>query len=336
MLSKVFLKINKNKINKEQKDREKEIKLFNILFLIFIAFFIAESVFLILDFTVIEFNLSEHIFFFLCLDKLYLNLGFIGVLGIFFSYYCYKKYRNLFLILISWIIVSFAIGYILIIAEWIKNFNIAPIIISERSYLLMIYWFDRLWFYSIPPLCILASIGTIELVKRLKYHSIFNRNKYLTLFTKQFGVLSIIFLSISGIIITGVVYGNSNYRYAYAQINTLGWISDNIPIHSKVLVGDNFFMGVGINSINFFNHYFFDEIFKAEYNEIENIQLIEYLKQDNMKYLVINSFFISYYLNKSDFVYNILIPNFYNDTLYECKEEQVIGAITVYYAPYFN
>ena len=74
----------------------------------------------------------------------------------------------------------------------------------------------------------------------------------------------------------------------------------------------------------------FYDIFEEEFNETKCIQQIDFLKNNTIQYAVISQFFISYFLNKSDFVNNILVPDFYNITLYSN------GDLLVHYAPFFD
>ncbi|MFW9972880.1 MAG: hypothetical protein ACFFDF_22025, partial [Candidatus Odinarchaeota archaeon] len=209
-------------------------------------------------------------------------------------------------------------------------FPLSPENLSEQDIYVMDYWFNRLWFYSIPSLCIFASTGLFEIFKKVKHYKILNKFKISPILFKNLIALILIVFSFSGIIYTGVLNSDAKFRYTDTQVETLNWISENIPIYSGVVVGDNFFMGVGTDSITFVRQYFFYDIFEEEFNQTKCIEQIEYLKNNTIQYAVISQFFISYYLNKSDFTNNILIPNFYNNTLYHN------GDLSVYYAPYFS
>ncbi len=330
LLNKVYCKylVKEDKIGSKFKfDFHKILKLILVIFTLFMIF---ELVFIFLDEFFFSFKLSSEFFFFLFLDNIYLNLGFIGILGIYLSYYTYKMNKNLFFILISWVVISFITAFSLILIETIINFPSSPKNIPDRNHLLMTYWFDRIWFYSIPSLCIFTSIGLIKLLGKLKHHNFLNRMNFSKTLIKNTFSLILIFFSFSGIILTGVLYGNANFRYTKTQIKTLDWISDNIPFDSGVLVGDNFFMGVGADSITYVRHYFFYDIFEIDLNETKCIEQIEYLKNETIQYVIISQFFISYFLNKSSFTNNILIPNFYNITIYQS------GDLSIHYAPYFD
>lgn len=320
---------------KRKEFRKRRLKLtfkttFQLFLIIFTFFILIEFSSIILEFLIPNFNLSENSFFFLYLDKIFLNLGVIGILGIYLSYYCWKKEKFLFLTLIFWVLLTFILAFLKISLEFVENFPSSPKDLSESNIFMMDYWFDRIWFYSIPSLCIFASIGLFRLFEKIKQYRILNKIKLPPLLSKNIIVSTLILFSSSGILITGFVYGDSNFRFTNTQIETLGWISENIPIYSGVIVGDNFFMGVGTDSITFVRQYFFYEIFKGEYNGTKCIDQIGVLKNNTIQYAIISQFFISYFLNKSDFTNNILIPSFYNVTLYQD------GDLSIHYAPYFD
>ncbi|MFX1259217.1 MAG: hypothetical protein ACFFAN_15290 [Promethearchaeota archaeon] len=303
---------------------------FIILLIIFTFFLLIEFSSIILENVIQNLDLSKSFFFFLFLDKIFLNIGLIGILGVYFSYFCWKRDKFLFLTLAFWILISFIIAFIRPIIEFLKIFPSSPESISDYDVFIMDYWFDRLWLYSIPALCIFTSIGLFTLFKKIKEFKIFKKIRVSPTISKNFIGLTLFFSSFSGIVITGFVYGNPNFRFTNTQIETLSWISENIPIHSGVVVGDNFFMGVGTDSITFVRQYFFYDIFEANFNQTKCIEQIGFLKNETIQYAVISQFFISYFLNKSDFVNNVLVPDFYNITLYSN------GDLTVYYAPFFD
>ncbi|MFX1328202.1 MAG: hypothetical protein ACFE91_08665 [Promethearchaeota archaeon] len=331
----IGFKASKKREKTEQKNNILFILIFKIFLLLFITFLIIEIFITFIEQFILNVNLANESFFFLYLDKFYLNLGFIGILGILFSYYCYKKSKSLFLSLISWIIFSFLLAFSLIFMENIKNYPIPPKEIPEENIFMMDYWFNRIWFYSIPALCIFTSIGIFELLNKLKTYRLSQKYKFLYPILKNIMAISIILFSFSGVIISGLINGSTRFRYSKSAITTLNWISENIPVRSGVLVGDNFFMGVGTDSITFVRQYFFYDIFEEEFNETQCIQQIEYLKSERIQYVLISQFFISYYLNKSDFTNNILLPKFYNITLFNITYNY-FGDLSVYYAPYFD
>ncbi|MFX1363460.1 MAG: hypothetical protein ACFFCE_10600 [Promethearchaeota archaeon] len=334
----LYLVLFKNSKKREKNEQKNNILfkfLFKLILLLFSIFLILELFIISLEEFILNINLSNESFFFLYLDKIYLNLGFIGILGIFFCYYCYKKSKNLFLVLLSWVIFSFLLAFSLTFIENIINYPLQPTDISERNINMMDYWFNRIWFYSIPALSIFASIAFFELLNKLKNYKFTQKYKFLFPILKNIMAISFILFSFSGIVISGIINGSTRFRYSKSAITTLNWISENIPIHSGVLVGDNFFMGVGTDSITFVRQYFFYDIFEEDFNETQCIEKIEYLKSERIQYLLISQFFISYYLNKSDFTKNILLPKFYNITLFNITYSY-FGDLSVHYAPYFD
>ncbi|MFX1317305.1 MAG: hypothetical protein ACFE9T_15690, partial [Promethearchaeota archaeon] len=212
-------------------------KSFKLFLIVFIILGTIEFSFILLEVIFVNLNFSNNSFFFLFLDKIFLNLGVIGVFGICLSYYCWKSNKRLFLTLTFWIIISFTLAFIKHFIEFFETFPLSPESISEQDVLIMDYWFDRLWFYSIPSLCIFASIGLFKIFKKVREFKIFNKIRISPTISKNIIALTLFFSSFSGIVITGFVYGNSNFRYTDTQIETLSWISENIPIHSGVVVG---------------------------------------------------------------------------------------------------
>ncbi|MFW9829024.1 MAG: hypothetical protein ACFFEY_15710 [Candidatus Thorarchaeota archaeon] len=299
---------------------------FKIILFIFTVLLLIELIISLLE----NSGLSQFSFFFLFLDKVIPNLGIIGILGIYFSYSFFKKHKNLYLILLSWVVVSFALAFLPLLIELFTKFPASPESISYPTYIIIFIWFDRIWFYCIPALCILASFAFYRIINRIRFNLALSVNKYFKyILLNSFSVVIIVF-SFSGIFLSGFVYGDPKFRYTNNQIETLNWISENVPIYSGIVVGDNFFMGVGTDSITFIDQYFLYDIFKPEFNETQCREQIGFLKNNTVQYAVISQFFITYILNKSDFVNNVLVEDFYNLTLY------TNGDLAVYYAPFFN
>lgn len=303
----------------------------NLIFkigLLFLSIFLSFEIFLIiLKIIPYDYNLNG-IFFFFYLDKIFLNIGIIGIIGLLLSKYSFNKENRIYLLLISWILFSLIFASLLIYKEWISNFGILPEDITEDTP--MIIWFDRIWIYSIPAFCILTSVGIYEFTKKYKNHDFLNKKKCIKPFLKHLTFLSILSLCFSGIIITGINKGNAKLRYNETRIEAISWISDNIPMNSGVLVIDNFFMGVGIDSITIVRQHFFDDFFFEEFNTTLYAQKISQLKTWNIPYIEISQSYLLNFPNISNFINDILIPNFYNETIFENED------IIVCYAPYFN
>ncbi len=306
-----------------------QLLIFKICLLIFSAFLFIEFFFIFLEF-IINQKIRNQNLFFIFLDKFYLNIGIIGIIGVYLSYYCYKREKKMFHIILAWIFISFILAAIPVLLERLINTASISNINLEEKVFISEYWFNRLWIYSIPSFSILFSIGLFEIAKKKTNFRFIEKRKFKVFLIKNLSLISVLYLSFSGIILTGVLNGSKNYRYTDTQIKTLEWISENIPIYSGALVGDNFFMGVGVNSITFVRSYLFYDIFDKDFNNTKCIEQIEYLKNETIQYIVASKFFISYYLNKSDFTNNILIPSFYNLTIYQS------GDLSIHYAPYFD
>lgn len=300
-------------------------KIFKILLYIFIFCLCVELFLFIMNLIIPTFDISKNFFLFSYFDVIFLNFGFIGIIGIYLSIYIYKKYSRLYLLLFSWIIISILFASLVLYIEWVINLKFTSNIFLENSN--TIKWFNEIWIFSIPPLCILASVGIYELVNKMKKYEFFRKNKKLSIpIIKILFTFSLLSFSFSGVMISGVIYGNANYRYNDSRIETLGWISENIPIYSGILVIDNFFMGGGIHSITFVEQFFFHDIFDEEFNETLYLQQITILKLRNIQYVEVSQIYLSYFPEISNFVHYILLPQFFNVKIYQN------GEIAVYYA----
>jgi len=180
-------------------------------------------------------NKGEDTFGMFYLNLIFINLGFIGILGVCSFYFIFRKSINLFKILIFWIFLSLILASFLIFAKWIKDPFISPLNIRSWDYYIMMYWFSRNWYYLIIPFSIFSSIGIIKFVKYLKKKSKFKFQKaYIELF-KLIIFLNITFYSISNIVLAGI-YWSQDLNYVKGdEAQIMGWVSENIPIGSKVL-----------------------------------------------------------------------------------------------------
>ena len=109
----------------------------------------------------------------------------------------------------------------------------------------MNYWFDRVWYYSIPAFSILSSIGLIKLKKKLKNNRFLVKRKNIREIFIFSSVSILIFLSCSTFVLGGMYWacsyksGTGGYSDSEAQI--VGWISEHIPRRSNISI-DNFFL----------------------------------------------------------------------------------------------
>jgi hypothetical protein len=196
--------------------------------------------------------------------------------------------------------------------------------LPHKSIHLMVYWYERFWFYSIPPLCIFGSIGIFKILKKLNDIKLYKKKKSLLLSIKLALPLMLITFSYSGIAITGLGFGIPNYRITDDKVKMVGWISENIPYNSRVLIYNDFQITYCFKSMTYCKGYFIEYIFKEEYNQTQLIQKLGYLKFRNIKYALISQGYLSIYWNISTFVNDYLIPTFYNNTMYQS------GDLTLY------
>ncbi|MEE9379292.1 MAG: hypothetical protein V3V33_14810 [Candidatus Lokiarchaeia archaeon] len=305
-------------------------KLFLILIVIFSILLITELFAFIFSLVPSFYNLNEKNFIFYYINLIFVKIGIIGTVYIYFSYFCFKKQKRLFFILTSWILFSFFLASSLFYIEIFMNYIISSQVLSNDVIFLMVYWFERFWFYSIPSLCIFASFGIIKWIKKIKKHKFFMKVKHLEFFSK-FSLTSILIVfSYSGIIITGLGFAIPNYRITDDKIEVIGWASENIPYNTSILIYKDFQLRYGIRSMTKGYGYFIESIFKDEYNQTELIWQIDHLKINRIKYALISQNYITHYLNISTFINGYLIPNFYNNTIHQ------YGDLTLYYAPFFE
>ena len=75
---------------------------------------------------------------------------------------------------------------------------------------------------------------------------------------------------------------------------------------------------------------YIEDIFKSDFNYTELINEIDYLKENDIKYLLISEDFLSESSDDAYFVRSYLKPYFYNETKYESDNYRIL------YAPYFD
>ncbi|MBD3212663.1 MAG: hypothetical protein GF311_08640 [Candidatus Lokiarchaeota archaeon] len=202
--------------------------------------------------------------------------------------------------------------------------------LSNDPNLSMNHWFARVWFYSQPALCVFFYNGFIQIYHKFLNAKPLKKSKNLQTILKSSFILSIILFSYSGVIITYINHSNPLFRYNNNKINTFEWITNNIPANSKILVCDNFFMSAGVDSINFYGTYFIEDYFDLEFNKTEYDQVFNILVAKDVKFLIINIFYLNLagynysYFNKS------LINDYFNHSLFK------LGPIQIYNANAFS
>ena len=235
---------------------------------IFLAILIIFTELLILD---IIFNffgtLHESLYSAFILHLLFLNIGFVGISGMYLSYYSYKKNRQIFYISLIWFIFLFSLSLIVLFIKWFQYPSLGPHKLDYWDYVMLIYWFTRIWYYSIIPISIFCSIGLIKLMKYLSSKFLKKRfKKFLTLQSKLLIVAIFVISALSNTIIAGISHYNSGYRINDEEAQVIGWISKNTPQKSKILV-DRGFLYQLIDDITLRSSYMIDyEIEQALFN----------------------------------------------------------------------
>ena len=170
------------------------------------------------------------------LDLIFSHIGLIGIIGLYFSYYCFKMNKKLFKILTFWIFTILFLASLLIFIRWIEYPYYHPTNIPYSKYYFMVNWFLRMWYYSIFPLSILSSIGLIKMRNFFlsKINEIFN--KEIGRFALIIPSFLIIILTFSNTIMSGLYWHNIEYHLSDEDAHIVGWISENIPRDSKILI----------------------------------------------------------------------------------------------------
>jgi len=191
-------------------------------------------------------NINNQFVFYYLNVYLFPSIGLIGILGSCLLYFSYKKSRNLFLILSIWIIIVFVIASLPIFEIFLSDFPNIPTLeqairqTSNTEYNNMIYWFTRTWFYAIPAISILFVIGIMKFTKYLKKIRFFRRKIFLGKILKNLSVSILVFFSISNLIIAGIYWQNLLYNVSDEEAQTIGWITNNIPDDSSILMDARF------------------------------------------------------------------------------------------------
>lgn len=186
----------------------------------------------------------EKNFFLFCLDILFLNIGIIGIFGIYFSYQTFKLNKKLFFLLLLWFFFIFGIASLLLFRNWIKFFPMSPTNIPIESYYYMMYWFTRNWYISSIPLAIFFSIGLIKLINYFRWQASFKyRSKNLKLMLSLMLISSFVIFALSNTFTSGIYwsdkYDANNTKPLYIsneEAQIMGWVSDNIPPNSDILI----------------------------------------------------------------------------------------------------
>ena len=268
-----------------------EKRFFVYLLFFFILIFISLSLCLLIandltflaKFLVIGWALNrEEYFFIYYLSLLFCTMGFIGILGIYLSYFCFKENKKLFFFLFSWTVLLICVASSVLFLKWIQYPTSLVSEIPSDDYTIMIYWYSRTWSYSIIPLSIFASIGLIKLIQEVKSRGWFkvksrgwfqaktyNDIKSLT----SLSLISLlIFLSFSNPI-TLVMYWDNFYSVSDEEAQIIGWTTKNVR-GSTILISKNWWK-LGSRFQQDLYHYSINYFEYELENAVENYRLRE-------------------------------------------------------------
>lgn len=272
---------------------------------------------------------KEQSFLTFYLTIFFYNIGFIGILGIYLSYFSFKKNKQLFYVLLLWFIFLFGLASALTFLKWIQYPLLNPAKLPYDDLFLMDYWFTRNYFYSVIPLSIFSSIGIIDLGRCIKSKRYSKRiSKYLKSIPNLISVSAIIFLSFSNIICYGIVWSSLEWNIRDEEAQIIGWVSENLPDGSNILLDNDksnlfakdleaitshdtaFYIDVEVSeALRNYNHgIFLNQIIL--HLKSKDIQYFVYSKENNSKKKFVEKYFD---------IEKELIPTFYKIKLYEYK-----------------
>ena len=301
---------------------------------LFTSFLITEIIVVLLSDNILNVKLYEKYLFFNYLYILFTNIGYVGIAAVYLSFFCYRKNKSLFIFLITWILIAILIASILFFINWISTFAIKTNSIEDENYFLSFYWFKRYWFYSIIPISIIFSIGFIKFAKYVKDKKKFNKiflNKKWRLIIRYSLFSLFIFFAFSNFFIIVLNSGNKSNKVDTEDIEMISWTAEDLPSGSKVLLEkDEYPLKVGISFLSNSQPFYLENYISDEASYPDRCEEINSLQKKKIKYFLISDDFFEDLNNRTVFIRNILIPNFYNETLKES------GKLTLYYAPFFD
>ncbi|MBN1800500.1 MAG: hypothetical protein JW891_03290 [Candidatus Lokiarchaeota archaeon] len=278
-----------------------------LIILFIIILFIVLLIGLIFD------NQASNSFFFLYSYDVILGFQYVGLFCLIVFYFCLgtdfvKMNKNLIKSLISLVLVIVLLASLLIFVEWIKSSDGTLSNLSDYDLMRINVWFNRTIIYTFPPLCILGVIG----VYQAKNRPIMNTNKIKTKMLKSRITLITAFVFFGILTNCNWTVGTNN-NLNQEEIQTLGWISENLPYSSRILINNDYYLQTGIKSLTYCKYWFLESCFnKSLYEKPEFDQRINYLTILHIEYFLASSDFEMIYTNGTEF-----IENFYNITVYQ-------------------
>ncbi|MFX1573983.1 MAG: hypothetical protein ACFFB0_14645 [Promethearchaeota archaeon] len=273
------------------------------------------------------------------LDNLIISFGIFGILGIYFSYFCFKKDKQLFLILTSWVILSLLYASIAILLEFFEEilYSNPPQIIRDDIIKYITFWLTRNWYYAIIPLSIFLSIGIIEgikILKRLKFPTKFDNDIKKSI---KFAFLTILIIfSYTNVIIAGINWGRIKGGNVVSdkEAQIIGYIPLYVPENSLILTEEKYSLYHGIETMTTNNITTVEEIFdpnkhyKSYIETVENLS-IRYAVLDEKEHLGIDPM-ISSFLN------NFLLKYFFTRTLYQYQTMGIFEYSPIEIKPFYQ
>jgi len=243
---------------------------------IFILLAIGVLSFLVLEIILNYFYTKRSLYYFtFILHLFFFNIGIIGILGLFFCYFFFLFNKTLFYIMMVWFIFFFGLSIVLFIINFIYYPNLSPIEVPSQNYLSSIYWFDRIWYYSIFPLSIFSSFIIIKFLKKIHYA--INR-KITKAFFQSFLKIAIImfltFLPLTNTIIAGIRYSQFAVKLNSVEAQVSGWVTQNLPKKSKFLV-DTKNLYIYLDDLIRGRTYYINDKIDEGYSSIKHIELVQ-------------------------------------------------------------
>ncbi|MFX0186783.1 MAG: hypothetical protein ACFE8A_03505 [Candidatus Hodarchaeota archaeon] len=309
------------------------IKTFKICLLIFSIFLIIEVISILLGEIFSNNKLYEKYMFFNYLHEIFINIGYVGIVAVYLSFFCFKMNKSLFRLMFTWTFFVIIFGSLLIYLNWYQTLAIKTNTIDSENFRMMYFWFNRIWVFSVIPFSILFTLGISKFIKIIKNKDRFKKlflGKNRRIFTKYLSFSLFIFLFLSNFFIFSMRASDIENKISEDEIEMFSWMSDNIPEDSKILMENDFVLKIGTLLLASSYYIILNDVFESRANPTERNEEISDLKDDKIKYFLISEDYFEDQNNRTVFVKNYLIPRLYNET----KKE--IGDLTLYYAPFFD
>ncbi len=253
-------------------------------------------------------------------DEIFLNFGGLGIIGIYLSYFSYKKNKKLFYILSTWLIFNLIYSSL----NFLNGFLLDKIILmppQEIEYDQMKYmrlWYSRNWYFIVPVLCIFAAIGIIRIMEVFNDKVFkFRTHHNIKILFKSFLISSIITFGYTSAITSAIYWGRDegSATLSDSQAQILGWISNNLSNRTTVLTEKDFLIINGLEDLTYCQFYHTKQIIWA--NRDYNFNL-EWIKRMNVTYAILyNGSHPEVHPTVSDFLDNFLTQVYLSEIIYQ-------------------